>query len=105
MKRSFDEADKDPKKKHKPANLQDLLDLKGASHEELDERFQSIANLILCHYELIVGSSSGETRRYTVLELEFYLWMPGLHEDPYTHGSEGQRRPAQWCARPSPTRI
>ncbi|KAF8334805.1 hypothetical protein F5887DRAFT_1253632 [Amanita rubescens] len=106
MKRPFDEADREePKKKSKlVANLQDLLDvsdLQGASDDELEARFQYIAKVILCDYELIVGSSSGESR-YSVLELEFYLWLPGSHEDPFTHGSEGQRIPAQWHFHRSP---
>ncbi|SRR6266576_1814024 len=108
MKRSVDDADElEPKKKFKLTDLQDLLDvsdLQGASDDELDARFQYIAKVILCDYELVVGSSSGECR-YSVLELEFYLWIPGSHEDPFTHGSEGQRIPAQWCARPSLTSV
>lgn len=78
--------------------LEELLDVPSdLAPDALDARFQSIANAILCDYELVLLSSStaGETR-YQVLEVEFYLWIDSTHEDPFTHGNEEQRISGQW---------
>ena len=33
---------------------------------------------------------------YEIIELEFYLQKSGLHEDPFTHGSDEQRQSGRW---------
>lgn len=33
---------------------------------------------------------------FEILELEFYLWKYEIHEDPFTHGSEEQKRSGKW---------
>ena len=33
---------------------------------------------------------------FAILELEFYLYKTGCHEDPFTHGTEEQRLSGRW---------
>ncbi|KAK2463728.1 hypothetical protein APHAL10511_004221 [Amanita phalloides] len=89
--------------------LEDLLDISElCGAQEIDTRFEAIANVILCDYHLVVESSqevgSRTETRYEVLELEFYLWMDDSHEDPFTHGSEEQRVSGRWYFHRSPKR-
>ncbi|KAF8629280.1 hypothetical protein AX15_003538 [Amanita polypyramis BW_CC] len=114
------DADKDhlvdtQRKRFKPdsnlellSRLVDIADLENASQDTIQARFESIANAILCDYDLVVGSPSSTgvttTATYQVLELEFYLWIEGTHEDPFTHGSEEQRIGGQWYFHRAPKR-
>jgi hypothetical protein len=76
--------------------------------ENILSRFASVADILLRNVHLQVTSfsptaaSSPEmldsyvTTTYELLEIEFYLWMAGSHEDPFTHGTEEQRHSGRW---------
>ncbi|THU86181.1 hypothetical protein K435DRAFT_590386, partial [Dendrothele bispora CBS 962.96] len=79
--------------------LLQLLDLTLLSDSDsISRRFNDIADLLLRKFELVVKSYHENQREtcYKILELEFYLWKTGCHEDPFTHGSEEQRLSGQW---------
>ena len=71
---------------------------------EVNSRFDAIAQALLHDYRIVVvrnasESSSNKVERkeeYQILELEFYLWKPGCHGDPFTHGSMEQKKSGQW---------
>ncbi|KAF8627931.1 hypothetical protein AX17_006086 [Amanita inopinata Kibby_2008] len=110
--RSHDSADADDPDTKKPRNasptnpstptLEQLTDfslLTSANQETIQDRFNSIAQAILCDYDLVLGSPAStptSPSRYQVLELEFYLWMDGSHQDPFTHRSEEQKISQRW---------
>ena len=62
----------------------------------ISERFDHVARSLLHDFHLIVKSGHVETV-FEILELEFYLWKDGCHEDPFTHGSEEQKICGKWC--------
>ncbi|KAI5115966.1 hypothetical protein M0805_000609 [Coniferiporia weirii] len=78
-----------------------LLDFTAvSSHADAHSCFDQIARLLLHDYLLVVTTqlSSAEPRRieYEFLEVEFYLRKEGVHEDPFTHGSQEQRSSGNW---------
>ena len=86
---------------HTADTLLSLLDFTSlTTHDGISARFDAIAEEILRHFLLrIACPRAGGAIDYTdyeVLELEFYLHMPGVHEDPFTHGSDEQRQSGRW---------
>lgn len=80
-----------------------------STSEHTLSRFAAIADILLREVHLQVtssppvatSSSNGRsdiyvTTTYELLEVEFYLWKAGSHEDPFTHGSEEQRHSGRW---------
>ncbi|TDL30081.1 hypothetical protein BD410DRAFT_710865 [Rickenella mellea] len=96
--------------------LRDLLDFinltaGGVQVDDIRKRFAAIATALLHGHRLVLRRASavkdegeGEGERYDVLEVEFYLWIDGVHEDPYTHGSEEQRVAGRWYFHRAPRR-
>ena len=87
---------------HTAEFLLTLLDLSSlTSQEDISARFDAIGEALLHHFWLRVKSINAngveDHADYEVLELEFYLYSPGCHEDPFTHGSEEQRHSGRWC--------
>jgi hypothetical protein len=76
------------------AELLDVTTLNDAT--ELSDRFNNIAHALFHDYVVSV-TKDGKQTEYQILELEFYLQKAGWHEDPFTHGSEGQERSGQCC--------
>jgi hypothetical protein len=89
-----------------PVDLSQLLSLDGlTTPEEVEARFQLIANALFNDYRLKIhrvpkdGSSETKQSKDTylqVMEMEFYLIMPGVHEDPFCHGSVEQEQSGIW---------
>lgn len=85
--------------------LSRLLDLTQLiDHGEIQQRFDEVAELLLQGFHLRITRSSQDATtssvEYEILELEFYLWKTGYHEDPFTHRSDEQRRSGNWCVTP-----
>ena len=75
------------------STLSSLLDFTHLrTHEEISTRFDALAHALLHHFRLRVSADA----EYEILELETYLFAPGVHEDPFTHGSDEQRRSGRW---------
>lgn len=89
-----------------PVDLSQLLSLDGLrTPEEVDARFEIIANALFNDYRLkihrVPKDGSSETKHskdtyFQVMEMEFYLIMPGIHEDPFCHGSVEQEQSGIW---------
>lgn len=91
--------------------LSRLLDLSSTtSPQDTLSRFSAIAKILLHetrlqvtsalphHGEASSNSATSVNTEYELLEIEFYLWKAESHEDPFTHGSEDQRRSGRWYA-------
>ncbi|CCL99904.1 uncharacterized protein FIBRA_01929 [Fibroporia radiculosa] len=79
------------------SDLIDLLDCTSISTDAvLADRFECIARTLL-HDHRLVASYGGSSAEYDIMEVEFYLYKAGCHEDPFTHASEEQSRSGQWC--------
>ncbi|KAG8219092.1 hypothetical protein J3R82DRAFT_4852 [Butyriboletus roseoflavus] len=72
--------------------------------EEISERFEAVAQELLCNTILSVVQN-GTCTDLDVLELEFYLQKSHCHEDPFTHGSVEQEHSGQWYFHRSPRRA
>ncbi|KAF7791812.1 hypothetical protein EIP86_002836 [Pleurotus ostreatoroseus] len=86
-----------------------LLDFTSlTAHDEISTRFDNIAEAILHSFGLRIANPDGAgTMVYTdyeVIELEFYLYISSLHEDPFTHGSDEQRQSGRWYFHRAPRR-
>ena len=87
-----------------PGKLEQLLCFDSVSSEaEVDARFVRIAHeLLSSNYRIRIqksGPSSDGTQDYVdlqLLEIEFYLISPNVHEDPFCHGSPEQARAGCW---------
>ncbi|KAF8887244.1 hypothetical protein CPB84DRAFT_1684681 [Gymnopilus junonius] len=80
------------------AEFQALLDFSLVdSEEEIARRLQTISKTLLHGFKLVVKpDGSSQEIEFQVMEAEFYLQIDGLHEDPFTHGSEEQKFSGQW---------
>lgn len=79
------------------SELQELLDFSALSKDlELNSRFKQIATSLLYDYRLVLTSRKHLVYEFEILELEFYLYKSGCHEDPFTHGSEEQKQSGRW---------
>ena len=61
----------------------------------IEARFERIAAELPHNYRIEVKSRKG-TDQLEVLELEFYLYKTGCHEDPFTHASPEQGQRGRW---------
>ncbi len=61
----------------------------------VEGRFNQIASELLHNYRIEVRSAKG-TEQLEVLEVEFYLYKTGCHEDPFTHASPEQSQRGRW---------
>lgn len=104
---TFDDDVEDKKRKPNSANtsssrtlsLQRHLDF--SAHESassIQQRADVVSEALLHDFRLVVRREDAVEVEHEILELEFYLWKDGCHEDPFTHGSEEQKIPGQWCA-------
>ena len=59
-------------------------------------RFATIADTLLHRYRIEITTSS-KVEQLELLEIEFYLYKSGCHEDPFTHGSAEQSQAGNWC--------
>ena len=76
--------------------LLSLLDFSSLdTQEKIASRFSEVAQSIIHAHRLVI-SKDGTVTEYEVLELECYLIKPGCHEDPFTHGSDEQKRSGCW---------
>lgn len=90
--------------------LQQLLSLEGlTTPQEIEDRFREIAKALFVRYSMRIRrkpkkDAAGEAEKewidtyLQIMEAEFYLIMPGVHEDPFCHGSTEQERSGIWCA-------
>lgn len=77
-------------------SLAELLDFSTLSSDlDINIRFEQLAEALLSEYSLILEHGDTQTE-FEVLELEFYLQKFGVHEDPFTHGSDEQRYSGRW---------
>lgn len=61
-------------------------------------RFNEIASMLLRNYRLSIVTGDKTKACYEFMEVEFYLYQPGCHEDPFTHRSHEQQTAGQWYA-------
>ena len=81
------------------ADLLDLLDLSELSTtRDLDSRFCRLAHELFHNHRIEIRTQSGSQEQLQILELEFYLYKTGCHEDPFTHVSNEQAQCGRWCA-------
>ncbi|CAA7259414.1 unnamed protein product [Cyclocybe aegerita] len=74
------------------------------SEEEIKTRFDRIAKALLHEFRLVVRKPDGTETEFDFLEAEFYLQIEGIHEDPFTHGSEEQKVSGRWYFHRAPRR-
>ncbi|EKM60155.1 uncharacterized protein PHACADRAFT_206334 [Phanerochaete carnosa HHB-10118-sp] len=87
------------------SRLKCLLDLSSLTeHADLSVRFMDIAEILLNGVLLRLTANSATTD-FEILELEFYLFKSGCHEDPFTHGTEEQRQSGKWYFHRAPRRT
>ena len=72
----------------------DLLRLNDENFEEKDYQnaFQTIANQLLNHYELVVNKDN----LFRLCEIEFYFYHSTRHPDTFAHRHPEQIHPANW---------
>ncbi|KAH9833874.1 uncharacterized protein C8Q71DRAFT_860141 [Rhodofomes roseus] len=81
-----------------------MLDFsQSSSMEETEEIFTEIAHSLLKDHRLSVRTEDSTTE-YDFMEVEFYLYRPGCHEDPFTHRSHEQQQAGQWYFHRAPRR-
>lgn len=74
-----------------------LLDFSSITKdEEIATRMSQISKALLHDIRLVARKASGKETEFEVLEAEFYLQIEGIHEDPFTHGSEEQKFSGRW---------
>ncbi|KAI1791055.1 hypothetical protein LXA43DRAFT_450246 [Ganoderma leucocontextum] len=85
-------------------DLMELLDLSQLdSMSAIETRFNQIASDLLHNYRIEVKSAKG-AEQLEVLEVEFYLYKTGCHEDPFTHASPEQSQRGRWYFHRPPSR-
>ncbi|KAI0774649.1 hypothetical protein BD413DRAFT_654809 [Trametes elegans] len=90
------------------ADLLSLLDFSTLdSTEDIVDRMGVVASELLHNYQIEVsaGEEAKKTERLDILELEFYLYKSGVHEDPFTHASAEQSQAGQWYFHRPPRRA
>jgi len=74
-----------------------VLDFSSVTEEkEIADRMAQISKALLHDIRLVARIASGKETEFQVLEAEFYLQIEGIHEDPFTHGSEEQKIGGRW---------
>ncbi|KAH8814574.1 hypothetical protein DL96DRAFT_1534931 [Flagelloscypha sp. PMI_526] len=82
-----------------------LLDVSSLKTQpELQDRFEEIAKALLNDIHLVVVDNDKETA-LELLEIEFYLIYPGIHDDPFTHGGREQGVTGNWYFHRAPRRT
>ena len=77
-------------------DLKELLDLSQLdSMSAIEARFGQIAFELTHNYRIEVKGAKG-VDQLEVLEVEFYLYKTGCHEDPFTHASPEQGERGRW---------
>ncbi|PVF95132.1 hypothetical protein CPB86DRAFT_764509 [Serendipita vermifera] len=82
--------------------IENLLNLSSLqSQDEIKARFEKVATALFSQYRLRVSRSKGnpqilEHTDLQIMEMEFYLISPDVHEDPFCHGSMEQVRSGCW---------
>ncbi|KAI0677738.1 hypothetical protein C8Q78DRAFT_107514 [Trametes maxima] len=85
--------------------LTELLDFSALDTEDaISARFEDIASEILHNYRIEIAAGD-KTEQLDVLELEFYLYKSGSHEDPFTHASAEQSQAGRWYFHRPPRRT
>ncbi|KAI0650926.1 hypothetical protein C8Q79DRAFT_998652 [Trametes meyenii] len=85
--------------------LMELLDFSALDAEDtISARFEEIASEILHNYRIEI-TTGDKTEQLDVLELEFYLYKSGSHEDPFTHASAEQSQAGRWYFHRPPRRT
>ncbi|KAF5376185.1 hypothetical protein D9757_009303 [Collybiopsis confluens] len=67
-----------------------------AGEENLEARFDEIAEQLFQHLVISVKEGSATVAVFEILELEFYFWNIGVHEDPFTHRAAEQAHSGNW---------
>ncbi|KAI0752693.1 hypothetical protein C8Q80DRAFT_1147701 [Daedaleopsis nitida] len=65
------------------------------TRDAVASRFSEIADQLLHHYCIEISTSTRK-KQLEILEIEFYLYKSGCHEDPYTHASSEQSQAGRW---------
>ncbi|KAI0089672.1 hypothetical protein BDY19DRAFT_993243 [Irpex rosettiformis] len=83
--------------------------------QDVISQFSAIAEILLNEVQLQITSAQAsqtstktpapDVGNYKLLEVEFYLWKDGSHEDPFTHGSEQQKHSGRWYFHRAPTKA
>ncbi|RPD67530.1 hypothetical protein L226DRAFT_608683 [Lentinus tigrinus ALCF2SS1-7] len=69
----------------------------------ISTRFSQIADVLLHQYRIQITTSS-VVEQLELLEIEFYLYKSGCHEDPFTHASPEQSQAGRWYFHRPPSR-
>ncbi|KAH9884942.1 hypothetical protein C8Q73DRAFT_660459 [Cubamyces lactineus] len=86
------------------SDLRELLDFSGLdSPRTISERFKRIAAELLHNHRIEIGRG-GKAEQLELLEVEFYLYKSGAHEDPFTHASPEQSQSGRWYFHRPPRR-
>lgn len=76
--------------------LMELVDFSALeSQQDISARFELLASELLHNYRLEVTHEE-KIEHLEILELEFYLYKSGSHEDPFTHASAEQSQAGRW---------
>lgn len=82
---------------HNPTtDLADLFDLSQLyTVSAVDSRFREISHDLLHNYKIEIRTATS-IEQLELLEIEFYLFKSGCHEDPFTHASHEQSQSGRW---------
>ncbi|KAI0705747.1 hypothetical protein C8T65DRAFT_740787 [Cerioporus squamosus] len=69
----------------------------------ISARFSEIAETLLHQYRIEI-TTFAKVEQLELLEIEFYLYKLGCHEDPFTHGSAEQSQAGRWYFHRPPSR-
>ncbi|KAI0757971.1 hypothetical protein C8Q74DRAFT_290534 [Fomes fomentarius] len=87
------------------ADLSELLDFsKVDTREAITDRFYQLAYNLLHFYRVEIRTATAH-EQLELLELEFYLYKSGCHEDPFTHASPEQSQLGRWYFHRPPSRL
>ncbi|KAI0328229.1 hypothetical protein GY45DRAFT_1307260 [Cubamyces sp. BRFM 1775] len=86
------------------SDLRELLDFSGLdSSQAISGRFERVAAELLHNHRIEIGRG-GKAEQLELLEVEFYLYKSGAHEDPFTHASPEQSQSGRWYFHRPPRR-
>lgn len=69
---------------------------RSTSTTDFQTRFNDIASSLFCDHKLSIIMGGNIKILYEFMEVEFYLYQPGCHEDPFTHRSHEQQTAGHW---------
>ncbi|KAH9854845.1 hypothetical protein C2E23DRAFT_774581 [Lenzites betulinus] len=94
-----------PELQHAEPDLSELLDFSALNTiEEIYSRFELLASELLYHYRIEVARGDAH-ELLELLEIEFYLYKTGAHEDSFTHASAEQSELGRWYFHRPPRRT